>query len=102
MWDSRVPHYNVAPKGDKVRMAVYTCYAPATTATQEDLLKKKEAFDAGIGSSHWPQCLQSVKWTAMRPDGTPCPANRDGPKNRPQLNEKEFKLTGIPFIKASA
>jgi hypothetical protein len=83
-------------------MAVYTCYAPANTATQEDLLKKKAAFDAGIGSSHWPQCLQSVKWTAMRPDGTPCPANRDGPFKRPQLNEKEFKLTGIPFISASA
>jgi hypothetical protein len=102
LWDSRVPHYNVAPKGDHVRMAVYTCYAPATTATQEDLIKKKEAFDAGIGSSHWPQCLQSVKWTATRPDGTVCPANRDGPKERPKLNEREFKLTGIPYIRASA
>jgi len=102
VWDSRVPHYNVKPKGNNVRMAVYTCYAPASTATQEDLIKKKQVFEAGIGSSHWPQCLQSVKWTAMRPDGTPCPANRDGPAHRPVLNEREYKLTGIPYITASA
>lgn len=53
IWDSRIPHYNVKPAGDITRLAVYTCYAPVSTATQEDLIKKKNAFDAGIGTSHW-------------------------------------------------
>lgn len=53
VWDSRAPHYNVSPSGSITRLAVYTCYAPVSTATQEDLMKKKNAFEAGIGTSHW-------------------------------------------------
>lgn len=57
VWDSRVVHMNAAPNknSENVRMCVYTCYAPVYTATQEDLQKKKEVFEAGVGSSHWPQ-----------------------------------------------
>ncbi|KAM0789599.1 hypothetical protein ACM66B_000407 [Microbotryomycetes sp. NB124-2] len=102
VWDSRVPHYNVAPKGDQIRMAVYTCYSPVSTATQEDLLRKKAAFEAGTGSSHWPQCLQTFERPPIREDGSLCPANRQGPKTRPVLDERGFKLTGIPYIKTVA
>ncbi|SGY15360.1 BQ5605_C013g07344 [Microbotryum silenes-dioicae] len=108
IWDSRVPHYNVSPKGDHVRMAIYTCYAPVSTATREDLLRKKEAFEvkttplAGVGSSHWPQCLQSFNRPAVRNDGTPCPANRTAPFHEPVFNERNYKLTGIPYIATAA
>ncbi|KAK4054120.1 hypothetical protein OIV83_001145 [Microbotryomycetes sp. JL201] len=102
VWDSRLPHYNVPPKGNHVRMAVYTCYAPVETATQEDLIRKKEAFESGKGSTHWPQALVVGAPPAFRPDGTIDPATLSGPRTRPVLDERGYKLTGIPYIKASA
>lgn len=53
-----VPHYNVSPGSDSARMAIYVCYAPVTTANAEELRKKKEAFESGHGTTHWPQTLQ--------------------------------------------
>jgi len=43
--DSRTPHYNLAPTGTQDRMAVYTCYMPVSDASQEDLLRKKAAYE---------------------------------------------------------
>lgn len=77
----------------------------ASSATQEELVKKRQAFEDGIGSSHWPQALQIIggpMLTPRRKDGSVCPADRKGPKERPQLDERAFKLTGIPYISASA
>lgn len=44
--DSRAPHYNCPPTGNQNRMCVYTCYAPVATATEEELIKKKEIFES--------------------------------------------------------
>lgn len=48
VWDSRTAHYNVPVKGEIDRMAVYTCFMPVTDATQEDLLRKKAAYEGKI------------------------------------------------------
>ena len=45
VWDSRTPHYNVPASGTQDRLAVYTCYMPVADATQEDLIRKKAAWD---------------------------------------------------------
>lgn len=101
MWDSRLPHMNTAPKGEHTRMAIYTCFAPVSTASVEDLQHKRAAFEVGRGTSHWPQALITDDRKAMREDGTVCPADRVGPKNRPVLDERGYKLTGIPYLQTA-
>lgn len=44
--DSRTPHYNVSPVGKQTRFAAYVCYGPAASATQEELIQKKQAFQS--------------------------------------------------------
>lgn len=46
VWDSRTPHYNVPPTGKQDRLAVYTCFTPVCEASQEDLIRKKGAFES--------------------------------------------------------
>lgn len=57
VWDSRTPHYNVPTKSAIDRLAVYTCYMPVADATQEDLKRKKKAFEDRVGTSHWPNAM---------------------------------------------
>jgi hypothetical protein len=45
VWDSRTPHYNLPPTGDRPRFCAYTCYLPAAEISKEDLLKKKRAIE---------------------------------------------------------
>lgn len=47
VWDSRTPHYNLSPTGERPRFCVYTCYMPVKDASKEDLRRKKEAFEGG-------------------------------------------------------
>lgn len=104
LWDSRAPHYNVSPQGSTPRFVIYTCYAPADSATQEELVKKRMLFETTQGTSHWPQGLQAHIREYVQPirDGQPDPLNTWKPRNPPQLSERAFKLTGIPYIQASA
>lgn len=46
VWDSRIPHYNVPTKTTQDRFAIYTCFMPVKYATQEDLIRKKDAFES--------------------------------------------------------
>ncbi|KAL4812252.1 hypothetical protein BDW67DRAFT_178878 [Aspergillus spinulosporus] len=101
IWDSRVPHYNLPPSGKNDRLAVYTCYMPVAEASQEDLVRKKKAFEARLGTTHWPNAVHVGTNVAMR-DGKPCPKSRERPVQEPILNERTFKLTGIPYIKQQA
>ncbi|KAK9425637.1 putative Phytanoyl-CoA dioxygenase [Seiridium unicorne] len=103
LWDSRLPHYNMNPTGDRARFATYTCYMPAAEASQEDLLRKKEAFEKQLGTTHWPNAahVHDVSQTLMRKQG-PCPYNDDKPRQPTKLNERGLKLTGIPYIATSA
>jgi ectoine hydroxylase-related dioxygenase (phytanoyl-CoA dioxygenase family) len=45
VWDSRTPHYNVPTQTQQDRFAVYTCFMPVSSASQEDLIRKKDAFE---------------------------------------------------------
>lgn len=103
LWDSRLPHYNLSPTGDRARFATYTCYMPAADASQEDLLRKKEAFEKQLGTTHWPNAahVRDVSQPLMRKEG-PCPYNDDKPRAPIVLDERGLKLTGIPYITASA
>ncbi|TKX19248.1 hypothetical protein C1H76_8626 [Elsinoe australis] len=97
LWDSRTPHYNVSPTGNTARFAVYTCFMPVRDATQEDLRRKKVAFEDRVGTTHWPNARHTGSNVA-KIDGQPDPRNRSRPVNEPVLDERAFKLTGIPYI----
>lgn len=63
VWDSRTPHYNVSPSpsSTQVRLATYTCYMPVADATQEDLIRKKQAFEELKSTTHWPNAMHVGK-----------------------------------------
>lgn len=103
LWDSRTPHYNVSPAetSTQPRFATYTCYLPVANLTQEELKGKKEAFEGVEFTTHWPNLpgFGGVPFTRL--DGKPCPHNFKVPRSgKPQLTERGYKLTGIPYIKA--
>lgn len=102
LWDSRTPHYNASPKKDTDRFVVYVCMLPVSTATQDDLKLKKKLFEEQHGHSHWPMALQPFIKEYLQPmrNGKPDPLNTWKPRQPPQLSERGYKLTGIPYIKA--
>lgn len=87
-------------KAKQDRLAVYTCYMPVADASQEDLVRKKEAWDRKVGTTHWPNAQFLGTNKALR-NGRPDSVQRDGPLNPPELSERAFRLTGIPYIKAA-
>lgn len=99
LWDSRTPHYNLSSKTSQPRFCLYTCYQPVTAATQEDLQRKKEAFESWLGTTHW-AATRHVGSNVGKRNGEDDPHNRFEPINKPQMSERAFKLTGIPYIKA--
>ncbi|PIG81377.1 hypothetical protein AARAC_010046, partial [Aspergillus arachidicola] len=101
LWDSRTPHYNLSPKGETPRFCIYTCYMPVADTTNDDLLRKKEAFENWLGTTHWPNAKHTGSNVAKR-DGKECANNRFQPVNEPKLSERAFKLTGIPYLKTEA
>lgn len=120
LWDSRTPHYNLSPSGQTPRFAAYTCYLPVAEVSQEDLLRKKKAFESMDNpycicssqftdsllldcqsTTHWPNAVQDITMPLLR-DGVEDPLNFRVPKSGPpQLSERGYKLTGIPYIKSA-
>lgn len=98
LWDSRTPHYNLSSETSQPRFAIYTCYMPVADATQEDLLRKKDALERWVGTTHWPNARHTGSNVAKR-NGEDDPHNRFEPVNKPVMDERTFKLTGIPYIK---
>ncbi|KAJ5369729.1 uncharacterized protein N7496_005821 [Penicillium cataractarum] len=101
LWDSRTPHYNLPPEGTTPRFCIYTCYQPVKDVTQEQLKKKKAAFESWLGTTHWPNAQHVGSNRATR-NGKDDFYNRSEPINKPILDEEAFKLTGIPFIQPEA
>ncbi|KAF5666586.1 phytanoyl dioxygenase [Fusarium circinatum] len=99
VWDSRTPHYNVSPEGTQPRFCTYTCYMPAADAAQEDLKRKKAAFENLQGTTHWPNAMHVGGISVLR-NGEPCPYNTNKPRKAPELTNRGFLLTGIPYITA--
>ncbi|CAK7204854.1 hypothetical protein SEUCBS139899_007616 [Sporothrix eucalyptigena] len=101
LWDSRVPHYNLSSETNTPRFCVYTCYMPVRDASQDDLIRKKAAFEGWFGTTHWPNCQVTGKNKAKR-NGEDDPHNRFEPRTKPVLDERGYKLTGIPYIQTKA
>ncbi|KAL3471068.1 hypothetical protein BJX99DRAFT_250697 [Aspergillus californicus] len=101
LWDSRAPHYNLSPKGSTPRFCIYTCYMPVAEASQDDLQRKKKAFESWLGTTHWPNARHTGSNNAKR-DGEECPYNRFKPVQEPVLGERAFRLTGIPYLKTES
>lgn len=117
LWDSRTPHYNLSSTTSRPRFCVYTCYMPVADASKEDLIRKKKAFEGmflfdrnvslansiadRVGTTHWPNARHTGSNVAMR-DGAPDPNNRDRPRQEPRLDERGWKLTGIPYLAGMA
>lgn len=99
LWDSRTPHYNVPSTSKQDRMAVYTCYMPVADASQDDLRKKKEAFEKRLGTTHWPNARHVGSNVAKREGVVDALAARERPIEEPILGERAFRLTGIPYIR---
>ncbi len=108
VWDSRTPHYNVSGSSleSKARFAAYLCYIPVSAASQEDLRRKREAFEKRMGTIHWPDAtvvrgnetwIKGVGEAGRR--GVLDPMNRLRPKTEPRLGERASKLMGIPYIR---
>ncbi|KAG7285026.1 hypothetical protein NEMBOFW57_009644 [Staphylotrichum longicolle] len=102
LWDSRTPHYNLSPSGTAPRFCVYTCYMPVADATQEELIRKKGAFETTQSTTHWPNAMHVGGVPIKRQDGKDCPYNDWTPRQPVELSERGMLLTGIPYIKASA
>jgi hypothetical protein len=98
LWDSRTPHYNLVPKGKTPRLAYYTCFGAVTDATQEQLKDKQRAMMETISTTHWPNALHVGGLFPMR-DGERCPHDKGKPRKTPELTERGWKLTGIPYIR---
>lgn len=63
IWDSRTPHYNLSPKEEQPRFCVYTCMMPVKDVSQEDLLRKKEAYESESHGRAYPTYLQMLMET---------------------------------------
>lgn len=75
---------------------------PVSAAEQEHLLKRKQALEEFKGTTHWPIVVNLHGLPVLR-DGKPDPLNTGKPRSGiPQLSERGMKLTGIPYITASA
>ncbi|RMY72401.1 hypothetical protein D0863_04514 [Hortaea werneckii] len=68
-------------------------------ASQDDLVRKRDAFERWVGTIHWPNARHTGSNVGKR-DGEDDPHNRFEPVNKPSLEQRAFKLTGIPYIKA--
>lgn len=52
-------------------------------------------------TTHWPNAMHVVDLPVYR-NGEADPYNRAKPRKPVQLSERGFRLTGIPYLKASA
>ncbi|CAK7238473.1 hypothetical protein SEUCBS140593_010724 [Sporothrix eucalyptigena] len=100
LWNSRTPHYNLSPTGTNPRFCAYTCYMPAAEATQEDIMRKKIAFETTQSTTHLPDAIHVGGVPIVR-DGKPRPYNTGKPRQPPRLGEVGMKLTGIPTSRLS-
>ncbi|GAA5894046.1 hypothetical protein JCM6882_007970 [Rhodosporidiobolus microsporus] len=95
LWDSRTVHYNVPPRGDRDRVAAYTCFMPARLAAPDQLAKKQELFETRQMTTHWPCTNLFAKSPIVIRDGKQCPHLRYAPFEEPELTDKLLKLAGV-------
>jgi hypothetical protein len=55
-----------------------------------------------LGTTHWPNAQHVAGSNIAMRDGKPDTCHRERPVEEPVLNERTFKLTGIPYIQVQA
>ncbi|KAM0748997.1 hypothetical protein T439DRAFT_343538 [Meredithblackwellia eburnea MCA 4105] len=96
MWDSRTIHWNCTPEDGRIRVVVYTCYAPRSHATAEVLKRKAEIFEARQRTTHWPAENTVLAPPPMPRAGNIRPAslNRTRPAVEPVITDQVLRLVG--------
>ena len=99
LWDSRTMHHAAFPMGNEIRTVIYTCFAPASQISPEDLAKKQALFNRFEGTTHWPHCNMfgqgKAKKDGKRESEEICPHERDEPIEKPIVTEQIKKLAGL-------
>lgn len=99
LWDSRTMHHAAFPMGNEIRTVIYTCFAPASQCSPEDLVKKQQLFHRFEGTTHWPNCNMfgqgKAKKNGKRESSEICPLERDEPVEKPVVTEQVKKLAGL-------
>ncbi|GAA6028944.1 hypothetical protein JCM8097_001518 [Rhodosporidiobolus ruineniae] len=88
IWDSRCGHYNTPPRGDRDRVAAYTCFMPARLAPPDQLARKQELFQARHMTTHWPCTNLWAKSPIVLRNGKQCPHVRYAPFEEPELTDR--------------
>lgn len=105
LWDSRTAHYGAPPipgrSAPKFRAVCYVSFLPRSGATDRDLVKKVQAFDARRTTSHWAYPVRMFP-KAVRSYGAPPP--NVVPARAPDLSElgKIFAGIRLPHNKQAA
>lgn len=67
LWDSRTIHCNTPaikqptmPSNEPIRAVSYVCMTPKDFANEVVLYNRRQAFLAGLGTSHWPHLFKPV------------------------------------------
>lgn len=101
LWDSRTIHYGQEPDKDSdvIRTITYISYSPAEFATEENLKKKKQAFENWNGTSHWAHDNIFTRYDPPRlANGEIDPNDRKEPREKPILTDDLLKLAGaLPY-----
>jgi len=96
LWDSRTAHYGAAPvrgrEDPKFRVVAYVCYLPRAKATPKAVKRKREIFEEGRTTSHWPN-RPKLFGKLPRTYGRAVPAVRRAAA--PQLTPLGRKLAGF-------
>jgi hypothetical protein len=68
------------------------------TSAREYLLRKKDALDRWVGTTHWSNASHMSSNVAKRNEKED-PHNRFEPLNRSVFTERAYKLTSVPYIR---
>jgi ectoine hydroxylase-related dioxygenase (phytanoyl-CoA dioxygenase family) len=98
-WDSRTIHCGSEPiknrDGENFRNVVYICMIPRNRATNNDLKKKKEAFNNLRTTTHWPAKIKLFPEKPRTYGGELPNVNLDATVLKPKLNDIGKKLAGF-------
>ncbi|BGP40255.1 hypothetical protein JCM10449v2_004213 [Rhodotorula kratochvilovae] len=101
LWDSRTMHMNCVPKGNTDRTITYVCMAPAKLMSEEDRIRRVEAFENHRGTTHVP--FKDIYSRPHEPKvreetGLPDPLDTGIPSKLPERTDVLLKLVGaLPY-----
>ncbi|OKL60074.1 hypothetical protein UA08_04938 [Talaromyces atroroseus] len=97
IWDSRLIHYAAESTAgsETIRTVTYVSYAPAKLASPENLVKKREAFDHWLATTHWPHDNLVLRSNLPLLSDGRIDTRRSEPRDKPDFTDKLLKLAGV-------